>query len=549
LEARIHDEDIRSMPMGLYYLATVLKKDGYAVELLNLNDGSASADQISTLMEAFQPAMIGFSILNANRWGSIDIARRVKALDPTIATVLGGVGASTLWEHFLTHFPEIDYVVIGEGEGPLLDLVHSLDGRGGKPLEQITGLAYRKGGQPVRTECGPFIEDLDQLPDPAQHFTYHHLSLTRGCPANCRFCGSPGFWGRTVRFHSPEYFVGQIQRLASRGVSFVHVSDDTFTLRKEIAIAVCREIIRRQVDVAWAAISRVDTVDEEILSWMRRAGCIQISYGVESADREVRRYLGKRINLKDVSSAFAATRRFGILPRAYFIYGCPGDSPETMQATLDLIEKIKPLGVIFYILAIFPGTRLYREYLTRTGQSDDIWLARMEDILYHESDPTMDQDTILEYGRTLRNGFYRMLPSFARDIDLVADPGFTRLHADFLSRLALTFHEGDFSRIKGIPDKPQTAEVLYDRALRYHPDRRAFLGLGMLRQQRGDFAAAAHILQAGLDHFGEDEALQICMAVNDMNQGLYREALARLRQMPETPQTRQWIDRCRAAGG
>ena len=248
-------------------------------------------------------------------------------------------------------------------------------------------------------------------------------------------------------------------------------------------------------------------------------------------------------------SAFATTRRYGILPRAYFIYGCPGDSLETMQETLDLIREIRPLGAIFYILAIFPGTRLYEDYLAHTGQNDDIWLARMEDILYFETDPAMDQDMIREYGRFLRNGFYRMLPSFATDIDLVADPGFAPLHADFLSRLALTFHKGDFARIEGIPDKQKTAQMLYGRALDYHPDGRAFLGLGMLAQQRGDFTAAADILYEGVRHFPDDEALQTCLAVNDMNQGFYRQALGRLQQMPETPQTRLWIDRCRMAGG
>ena len=260
-----------------------------------------------------------------------------------------------------------------------------------------------------------------------------------------------------MRFHSPDYFVGQIQRLVSRGLSFFYVSDDTFTLRKRTVIAVCREILARRLAIQWAAISRVDAVDDEILSWMRRAGCIQISYGIESANHDVRRYLDKRIDLSDVRCAFAATRRHGILPRAYFIYGCPGDSQDTMRENLDLIQEIKPLGAIFYLLDLFPGTRLYEDYLQRTGKTDDIWLDRMEDILYFETDPNMDRDMIQFFGRTLRRGFYRMLPSFAGNIDLVKDPEFYPLHADFLSRLAMTFHQGDFSRIDAIPGKGQTA--------------------------------------------------------------------------------------------
>jgi radical SAM superfamily enzyme YgiQ (UPF0313 family) len=549
LEKRIHEEDIRSMPIGLYNVAAVLKTDGYEVTLLNLNAGEPSPEGVIALIEQFCPDVIGFSIMNANRWGGIDIARRAKALDAKIVTVFGGVGASYLWEHLLTHFAEIDYVVIGEGERAFLNLVRCIERNAGADVAELGGIAFRKNGQPERTACDPFIADLDRLPDPTQYYTYPHLSLTRGCPANCRFCGSPGFWGRQVRFHSPGYFVGQIERLASRGVSFFYFSDDTFTLRKKTVLAVCREIIARQLNIRWAAISRVDTVDEEILSWMRKAGCIQISYGIESANRDVRRILDKRIKLDDVKAAFAATRRYGILPRAYFIYGCPGDSHATIKETLDLIGEIKPLGAIFYLLAIFPGTQLYDAYLERTGKTDDIWLAPMEDLLYFETDSTMDRDMIQEYGRILRTGFYRMLPSFAEDIDLVDDPGFYPLHADFLSRLAMTFHQGDFARIEAIPDKQETAEKLYRQALRYHPDARAFLGLGMLCQHRGDFAAASDFIGRGLNHYPKDEALQMCMAANHMNQGFYREALERLQQMEQTSQTREWIARCRTEMG
>ena len=339
----------------------------------------------------------------------------------------------------------------------------------------------------------------------------------------------------------------QIERLVSQGVSFFYFSDDTFTLRRQSVLAVCRAIVARQLSIRWAAISRVDTVDEEMLRWMRRAGCIQISYGIESANAEVRRFLDKRIKIEDVKTAFAATRRCGILPRAYFIYGCPGDTEETVQEALDLMRAIKPLGAIFYILDIFPGTRLYDDYLARTGRTDDLWLAPIEDILYFETDAAMDKETVLAQGRMLRDGFHRLLPTFAEDIELLDDPEFYPLHADFLSRLAMTFHRGDYARIAAIPGKRQTAEMLYRRSLTYAPDVRAFLGLGMLCQERGDYAAADTILLRGLEQHPGHPELQTCAAVNDMNQGAYDQALQRLRQLDETPQIRQWIDRCQAA--
>ena len=179
-----------------------------------------------------------------------------------------------------------------------------------------------------------------------------------------------------------------------------------------------------------------------------------------------------------MKAAFAATRRCGILPRAYFIYGCPGDSPATMQETLDLLAEIKPLGAIFYILAIFPGTRLYEAYLERTGKTDDIWLAPMEDILYFETDASMNGETVRDYGRMLRDGFHRMLPGFAADIDLVEDPDFYPLHADFLSRLAMTFHQGDWSHIDAIPEKKKTAENALSSGPAVQPRCARFSGAG-----------------------------------------------------------------------
>ena len=547
LEARIHEEDIRAMPIGLFHIAAVLKEEGYPVALLNLNDGRSLPNRAIGMIKEFRPDVVGFSILNANRWGAIEIARQAKADRPGVVTVFGGVGASFLWEHLLSHFKEIDYVVVGEGERTMLGLLQLLENPEPAPIDDLGGIAFRKDGQPFRSDKEPLIEDLDQLPDPSRYFGYQHLVLTRGCPANCRFCGSPEFWGRKVRSHSAGYFVDQIERLVQKGISFFYVSDDTFTLRKKTVIDLCRDIIARKLSIHWAAISRVDTVDEEVLRWMRRAGCIQISYGIESANQDIRRYLDKRIQIQDVKAAFAATRRFGILPRAYFIYGCPGDTPETMQEILDLIREIKPLGAIFYILDIFPGTRLYEDYLHQTGKTDDIWLDPIEDILYFETDPTLDQTKIQDFGRTLRNGFYRMLPSFALDLDLVEEASFSPLHADFLSRLAMTFHKGDYARIEAIPDKRRTAETLYRRALQYHPDSRAYLGLGMLWQQRGEFTAASEILSEGIGQAPNDIDLQTCLAVNDMNQGHYEKALDRLQQLEATPAVGQWIERCRQA--
>ncbi len=549
LEQRLNTEDVGAVPMGLYYVAAAAMADGHSVEVLNWHDVNARPDEIRRTLEHRRPDVIGFSVLHANRWGALDIAATARRLLPGVRIVFGGIGATCLWRHFLTHFPQVDVVVLGEGEHTFLRLVQCYEKEGGQGLAQIPGIAFRHQGAPRRTAPAEPEADLDRLPPPSRYFTFSHVALTRGCPADCRFCGSPGFWGRRVRFHSSDYFVGQVRRLYGRGVRFFFVSDDTFTLNRRRVIAVCRRLAELGLDIGWAAISRVDTVDEEVLRWMRRAGCIQISYGVESGSEEIRARLGKRIRTADIRRAFSLTRRCGIMPRAYFIYGSPGETPQTIAASVELMNEVRPLSAIFYILDLFPGTALYEEFRKRTGATDDIWLQRIEDILYFETDPALSREQVLSFGRTLRSAFYNGLPGFVRSVELLDEAEFYPLHADFLSRLGLTFDQGDYARIEAVADKARLAEELYRRALEYHPDARAFLGLGILHQKKQDYAGSVQWLRRGLEHFPGHEQLNLCLGISLLNLGQAEEALACFLPFENSPQALCLAARCFEALG
>jgi radical SAM superfamily enzyme YgiQ (UPF0313 family) len=544
LDKRINEEDISTIPMGLYYVGAMLRANGYAVDILNGHNLGRAPHRIYQVLGNKQPDVVGFSILHANRWGGIDIARMVKKVNPKATVVFGGVGATFLWEHFLTHFPEIDYVVRGEGEHSFLELIRFLEkGKTGTPTN-IDGLAFRKAGKPFKTKDREPVADLDSLPMPADHFSFQHISLTRGCPAGCTFCGSPAFWKRQVRFHSADYFVSQMVRLRDKGVSFFYVSDDTFTLRRELVIDICRRIIAHRIDIVWAAISRVDYVDEEMLGWMRRAGCTQISYGVESGSREIRDRYRKRINEAAICRAFELTVRYGIMARAYFIYGAPGESDQTIDESLALLRRIRPLSAIFYILDLFPGTALYEAYKQRTGTTDDIWLDRVEDLLYFETDATLSKATVIGFGRRLREGYLSLLPEFAGQIDLVDDPEMYPLHADFLSRLALTFSHGDYAINPQVENNLTTAVMLFERSLHYHPDHRAFWGLGLVYQHLRRFDESLAVLQQGIEHHKTSLDLHMALANSLMRLHRYPEARQCLEAIPDHPRAVEQLIRC-----
>jgi anaerobic magnesium-protoporphyrin IX monomethyl ester cyclase len=550
LEARMHNpEDVRAVPIGLYYVAAVLKAKQYDVEILNWYNIHETPHKISEILTRKKPDVIGFSIFNANRWGGIEIARLAKKLNPRVKIVFGGIGATFLWEHLLTHFQEIDFVVIGEGEHTFLNLLTRLDSGQPEAIETINGIAYRTPGAARRTAKAETICQLDALPMPSEYFEFQHLALTRGCTAQCIFCGSPRFWGRKVRSHSADYFVQQIERLYQKGIRFFYFSDDTFTLHKKRVVEICQKIIAKKLDITWNAIARVDQVNEDILGWMRKAGCIQISYGVESGSAKIRNFLRKNISTADIRSAFGLTQKYGIMARAYIIYGCPQESWQTIQETIDLINEIKPLSIVCYILDIFPGTELYEDFKRRTGANDDIWLNRLEDITYFETDSNLTREMILAFGQKLRASFFENLPRYVEAIRLVDQDELYPLHSRFYARLAMTFDQGDYAKVDALRHPQGIAEKLYRQALAYYPNAEAYLGLGILNQKRGKHRKSIAILSQGLSHFPDDARLNICLSVGLMNLGDYQQALVRLLKLPHEKDALRFAARCYEALG
>lgn len=544
LENRTDIQDVIVPPIGLYYVGSVLKENHYDVEILNWSRINETPEDIEKNLHEKKPDIIGFSVLQANRWGGIEIARIAKQIYPKVKIVFGGVTPTFLWEHFLTHFPEIDFVVIGEGEYTFLNLVKVLESKKENKIKNIRGIAFKKDGKAVRTAPAEQIHHMDELPVPAKYFEYQHLSLTRGCPGKCRFCGSPKFWGPKVRFHSVDYFIDELERLYKKGINFFYFSDDTFSVDKKRVIEICKKILEKGMNIKWVAISRVNYMSEDILYWMRKAGCIQISYGVESGSKKIRNLLNKKISNDDIEKAFAMTLKYGILPRAYFIYGCPGETRRTIQETIDLIKKIKPLVIHFFVLSLFPGTRLYEDYKKKMKLTDDIWLNKIEDIKYFETDPKLSREDVLLFGKTLRTRYYELIPEIVDAIELVDNKEFYPLHADFCSRLGMTFDHGDYANNDAILGKERIAEKLYLKALKYHPHPSAYLGLGILNQKKNAYLESIKILSEGIQYFPDNEQLNMCLGVSHMNMGEFKTALPFFLKFQHSKQALSFIVNC-----
>ncbi|HEY6007754.1 MAG TPA: radical SAM protein [Geobacteraceae bacterium] len=218
------------------------------------------------------------------------------------------------------------------------------------------------------------------------------IVTSRGCPAACTFCASPRFWGKTLRFRSPRSVIDEIRSIRDRhGLLYFSLRDDTFTSDRERTLEFCRLLVQERLYILWNCQSRVSAVDEEMLFWMKRAGCECVQYGVESGSPVVLARLGKRIALADVRRAMAASRRAGIHPSIYLITGVPGENDDDLRQTLTLLDEIRPLDGQVSPLAYYPGTALFSQGVKSGAVGADLFRKGKEPAFFVRSDPLVDQ--------------------------------------------------------------------------------------------------------------------------------------------------------------
>ena len=354
------------LPIGICSLYAQLRSMGRNATLVNFCGMPQS--EISMLLKTFQPDLVGLSQWTHNRHSTLELARLIKSVVPGCKVVLGGGHATSQAELILQRHPEIDLVVVGEAEETLVELVNTLECGG--DLEGVAGLVIRRTGEVVRTKPRLQINSLDELVFPARwlhaavNSDHAHqaefFSSSRGCPAACRFCGSPVFWGRKVRFRSAESVVDEMQLLRQQyGLIYYSLRDDTFTADRKRVVALCKEMLEQRLGVFWSCQSRAEAIDAETVAWMRRAGCECIQLGVESGAPETLRFLGKQITPERVIAAADVIRQAGIHLSIYLIAGIPGETEQAQQQTLALVKKVRPDDIQAAPLAYYPGTALF----------------------------------------------------------------------------------------------------------------------------------------------------------------------------------------------
>lgn len=375
-----YDSDIC---LGFDYLASVLKKEGCNVKILNLHSFSKKA--VSKLINKETPRVVGIRCLTNERNDTIKLAKIIKKIDKDVKIVIGGPHATIMYKQILNHFP-IDYVLLGEGEITFLELVNAIYDN--KNTERINGIAYKKNNKVIKTKSREVISDLDSLPFPLYNLSKDPnetvwISTSRGCMYNCGFCTAKNVWGRSYRIKSVKRIVDELEHYhANYNKRYFGFTDDTFTYDKERAINICKEILKRKLKIQWSASTRVDCVDSKTLHWMKKAGCKRIDFGVESGSEMIRKNMNKNFNNEDIIKAFELTKKFKIKTIAYMILGYNGETLKTILQSVKVYNKIKPDVIITCPARLYPGTELYDNAKNQGLISDNYWLSNKNAPIY-----------------------------------------------------------------------------------------------------------------------------------------------------------------------
>lgn len=370
-------------PIGLLSIAAYLRERGprgTEVLVLDAAQHDCSDGRIEEFIRREAPDIVGVQALTFTLLDSLAVVQAAKRVNPATTTVMGGRHCD-LYPLETLSLPGVDFVVKGDGEITMARLVEHL----GDPrrLEEVPGLAFRAAAQVVDNPGVP-IEDLDDLPFPARELTAYRdyrfplskrpvfttLITSRGCPYACTFCDEGH---TTFRAHSAQRVVEEILDCKRRlGIDQFFIFDSTFTVDRQRVLDICRLLVERDAGITFDIRSRVDLMDDELLSALKQAGCIRIQYGVESGNDVVLAGIGKKIDVALVRDVIRRTRRHGFEILCDFMIGLPGETAEAAEDTIRLALELPLDYAQFSITVPYPGTRLYDRGM-RMGLFGDYW--------------------------------------------------------------------------------------------------------------------------------------------------------------------------------
>jgi radical SAM superfamily enzyme YgiQ (UPF0313 family) len=331
------------------------------------------------------PKIVGISSSIVDIPSTDMVISLVKKTNPNIKIIVGGPSATTYSEKLLQN-PQIDVLVMGEGERTISELVPLLleEGLNWDKLEKVKGIKYRVGGNDniewaITTDRRELIEDIDDIPFPNRDrvfivnplgelekiYLVQDVLLARGCPFKCKFCSAFTVWGtRKPRIRSNVNIIQELTELKTKYNQKQFIFwDDLFTVNKKRVESFCNDLIARNLNIKWVCLARIDTVDKGMLELMKRAGCMEVQFGVESGTDRILKLMNKGITVEQIKNTAKIIRESGITWRIFLIIGLPTETEQEICETIKFIDILQPDSVDLSVFAPYPGTELYEELL------------------------------------------------------------------------------------------------------------------------------------------------------------------------------------------
>jgi len=356
-------------PLAYGYMSTALKQAGHQVLHVDLPFEGNSPSLLAERLDDLRPDLIGVTSVAQSYFHALEIARTVKEWNAEVPVVFGGPHVSFIAPECLRRHPAVDFVLLFDSEDSIVELADALEHKAGPgDLKNVSGLAFRSDGGVVSTPAATPELDLDRYGRPDRNlfdmqrylaYDYETVVMTaRGCPSRCTFC-STTIAGRTARWNSPEHVVDEMEEVIELGFSSIFFGDDTFSGDPRRAVAICDEIRRRGVSIPWTSNMRAQDARPHVLEAMTAAGAYRVFVGFESVQEGTLRLVKKGTTPARLYKTARRIMAAGLELHASFIVGAPGDTHETLAATMDFIRLINPTVATFNVMEPRPGTDVF----------------------------------------------------------------------------------------------------------------------------------------------------------------------------------------------
>ena len=382
------------IPMGIGYLAALLEKKGFEVDIIDCQALKLSHEKAEAMLSERHPDIVGVTCTTLTYNSALKIVKAAKRASPKSLTIIGGCHV-TFWDReALGECPELDLVVRGEAENAMLDLAEKV--KAGKNFSDVLGTTCRENGKIIRNADSPYIEKLDEIPYPAYHLMpvesfrrqgeiLFPILSSRGCVYWCDFCSAVRMFGRRYRTRNVEKIIDEIEFIHKkyRADRFTFY-DDLFTMDQKRVEKICDGIIERKLPIKWDCETRLDMVTKELLLKMKAAGCIAVWFSVESSSQKLLDAMGKGFTREQTINTFKWVKEAGLVTVASVLLGHPGETKESAWETIKFVEKLDPDDVGYNIATPYPGIPL-TDYVKKMG-----WLRVYDFDRYDTQTPTFE---------------------------------------------------------------------------------------------------------------------------------------------------------------